>query len=448
MNTQIESSENNQTNLTTQGEDYIDKLDREKLAKNFVSVLTSQNANVFSINGGWGSGKTWFLKFVENECEKQNIPFVQFNVWKNDYCDFPLQAIVAEITKLLKQYHSPESKEILDMEENVNNFLKFLAPFAPLIKFDASKLITVASYNDFKKLKDKFIDSLVKCLENNEEIIIAIDELDRCRPDYAIKTLEVIKHFFHIPKIKFILAVDKEQLARTVKTMFGQDADTDCYLRKFVDIEYNIPALKNSDIHRYVEYCIKNKHPNINIFCLQQNSANNILYTEENRGYFKKNTYGSDNAYIEVIIKSIIESFNYSNLSLRDLEKLFLKLDILTHQFGQVQVFNFEFLWNLLIINIKYNDLYILIENPEVSIQEVRNYLKIATGDKNKVKYYDSINGNSLLMYIIDGIKHKLDVDYAYTRRSKATIVGEVSFLYSKDLKKYFEIINLSEGFE
>lgn len=93
--------EKNQTELTVLKENYTDLLDRKKLAKNFTSILTAQNANVFSINGGWGSGKTWFLKFIEEECQQQKIPFVQFNVWENDYLNDPFSAIIAELSTLL-----------------------------------------------------------------------------------------------------------------------------------------------------------------------------------------------------------------------------------------------------------------------------------------------------------------------------------------------------------
>ena len=80
---------------------YEDLLDRRKLAKNFLDVLISHPASVYSINAPWGTGKTWFLKFIEDECKEQNVPFIQFNVWETDYAKDPFQAILSELMNLL-----------------------------------------------------------------------------------------------------------------------------------------------------------------------------------------------------------------------------------------------------------------------------------------------------------------------------------------------------------
>ena len=50
-----------------------------------------------------------------------------------------------------------------------------------------------------------------------------VDELDRCRPDYAITYLETIKHIFDIKGAVFILAADRQQLENSAKTAFGLD---------------------------------------------------------------------------------------------------------------------------------------------------------------------------------------------------------------------------------
>lgn len=424
--------------------DFDDKLDRRKLAKNFISVLTSQNANVFSINGSWGSGKTWFLKFIEEECKKEKIPFVQFNVWKNDYLNDPFSAIIAELSNLLG-FNEDQIKE-LTSKLTLNASIGFMGNNVGF-QYDPTK--NISEYKKLKREKEDFIKLLTKKIK--KQTIIAIDELDRCRPDYAIRTLEIIKHFFNIEGLKFILAVDKQQLQNTVKALYGQEADTDCYLRKFVDVEYNLPVPKSSNMYNYVLDLVTRKYPKIYSFCIEKNSTGNILSRDDNSGYFRKNRYGDDSAYMQLIIKSTITSSHLASLELRDIEKLFLKLDIIINNFKQVEAFNFDFLYNLLIINLKHNDLYILIENPEISFSNVLNYLKIITGDKNKDKYYDFVRINSLLTNIIDGVKHTVDSRYAFARGTtdfKYNVRDELTYLYSEDLRKYFEIINLSEGFE
>ena len=75
----------------------------------------------------------------------------------------------------------------------------------------------------------------------NLPLIVAIDELDRCRPSYAIELLEVAKHLFAVDHVVFVLAVNCEQLAHSVKALYGNDFDAEGYLRRFFDVDCQLP---------------------------------------------------------------------------------------------------------------------------------------------------------------------------------------------------------------
>lgn len=72
--------------------------------------------------------------------------------------------------------------------------------------------------------------------------LIFIDELDRCRPTYAIAMLERIKHLFNIPGIAVVLATDTSQLAHSIKSVYGQDFDSQKYLQRFLSRTYPLPS--------------------------------------------------------------------------------------------------------------------------------------------------------------------------------------------------------------
>ena len=74
-----------------------------------------------------------------------------------------------------------------------------------------------------------------------EGLIVAIDELDRCRPSYAVELLEVAKHLFSVDRIVFVLAVNLDQLAHSVRALYGSDFDAKGYLRRFVDVDFYLP---------------------------------------------------------------------------------------------------------------------------------------------------------------------------------------------------------------
>ena len=103
------------------------------------------------------------------------------------------------------------------------------------------------SIQDFKKQLTKTIDGFPERTDaegskfSNKKLIIFVDELDRCRPSYAIQILECIKHLFDVPGVIFILAIDVEQLEATIEKTYGAADSGESYLRKFVDWQLNIP---------------------------------------------------------------------------------------------------------------------------------------------------------------------------------------------------------------
>lgn len=108
----------------------------------------------------------------------------------------------------------------------------------------------VDSFQREKELLSKFrseLEAAVAQLPNSGKkptLVFFIDELDRCRPTFAIELLERIKHLFDVPNITFVLSLDKKQLEASTAAVYGQGIDAPEYLRRFIDLEYGIPKSK------------------------------------------------------------------------------------------------------------------------------------------------------------------------------------------------------------
>lgn len=74
------------------------------------------------------------------------------------------------------------------------------------------------------------------------KLVIVIDELDRCRPDYALSLLETIKHFFAVDGVHFVLGVNLKELQNSVRARYGVGANAETYLQKFVNLHYTLPS--------------------------------------------------------------------------------------------------------------------------------------------------------------------------------------------------------------
>ena len=99
--------------------------------------------------------------------------------------------------------------------------------------------------NDYLETKhaiESFKEALEKLVQGLEKpLVIMIDELDRCRPSYAVELLEVAKHLFAVDNVVFVLAVNRAELAHSVKALYGSGFCAERYLRRFFDLDFRLP---------------------------------------------------------------------------------------------------------------------------------------------------------------------------------------------------------------
>lgn len=275
-------------------------LDRNKYIEQFYKMLTSNTSNfsTISLDGKWGSGKTFFIKhtqllmsvklyeerkadftsiFGKYDDEKYStikykvsnldqcdvFPFY-YDAWDNDSDPFPVLSILYSICKSLDN-GLLEKKSI---KENFNSILSCLSKSAPILFGVPDIYGCIKQINDdFKSSRNKelllpvtdhhsiieSIKALIKVVIDNshcKSIVIFVDELDRCNPSYAVRLLEDIKHYFSIDNVTFVFSVNLSELQHMVKMVYGDKFDAFRYLDRFFDIRLNLPAI---DQERYLK---------------------------------------------------------------------------------------------------------------------------------------------------------------------------------------------------
>ncbi len=247
-----------------------DLLDRSKYAKFLSSFLASKGKEenfVLNINASWGAGKTWFLKRWAEEI-KNTHPVVFIDAWKSDHSKDPFLAVISAIVNDLEKMVDPRRVES-SLTKKSWLLMKSIAPEVTkgIIKKylgadcdeisraieedDENILASIGSkiVGDLIKVHDKTnntidefkvaISSYLQCIEAEKKLclplFIFIDELDRCRPTYAIEMLETIKHIFDMKKVVFIVATDKSQLQHSIKAVYGSGFNSSKYLDRFFD---------------------------------------------------------------------------------------------------------------------------------------------------------------------------------------------------------------------
>ena len=141
--------------------------------------------------------------------------------------------------------------------------------------FKENSFEKIKEYQEYKNLIFNFKKSL---FNDNKPKVIVIDELDRCKPTYAIELLETIKHFFGVKNIIFVFLVNKKQLQSIVSTSYLQDDECSEYFEKFFDIQFNLPELEYEDFIQ-IEYNNYNQLETYKAY--EKNIQNGYLFSED-----------------------------------------------------------------------------------------------------------------------------------------------------------------------
>lgn len=242
-----------------------DVLDRNSISKQLSELVDRiEDPIVIALDDKWGSGKTFFLKrWVAAHTTQNNgtATTIYFDAFENDYLTDPLISIITAV-----------SERIADKQQKTVNEWKTVATkLAKPALAIALSIVTAGAKQHLDEIGDMIADTTsaeakdaIKDIWQVEKdrkdamlefrkllseltqtqgapIVIVVDELDRCRPDYALTVLEVIKHFFSVPKVHFILGVNGTALESIVKARYGAEIDAESYLRKFINLSFSLP---------------------------------------------------------------------------------------------------------------------------------------------------------------------------------------------------------------
>lgn len=263
-----------------------DVIKRNDTLKKFISILYSlEDNNIISLNGEWGSGKTFFVKQIEKvisnlngNIDKEIADFVDdfknkelkdiniqgkmetiyFNAWEYDSSQDPLIALIYSIIA-----NNSELKDMVQIREKIGDKIaRIISGLNFGVSFFDGKVSVEYQHNyrenkniteeiiSMEQIKGVFNQLLQDIMaEKVEKLVIFIDELDRCNPSFAVKVLERVKHFFDDERFIFVFSVNLNELQYTIKKFYGEGIDGYAYLDKFFDLSFSLPRI---DLNKYI----------------------------------------------------------------------------------------------------------------------------------------------------------------------------------------------------
>lgn len=264
----------------------LDLLKRKEFVDNFTSIIKNYSKHSFSIaiDGLWGSGKTFTIDMIEESLFNEFLIF-KYNAWENDFYEEPLIALLTTMVDHLNEMNKLENSINGITNEILSNCKdKIIAIISKIseqkLGFDIINTIKKTK-NFFKKkrveseIKNSFDQNInlktaikevrktLTELTSNTKIIFIVDELDRCLPQQAIRTLERTHHIFEgLDKTILLYTFDKNQLTGMLKNIYGTDFNPKQYFKKLFDVTLKLP---NGEIDDNIESYIKDYLEDFNL---------------------------------------------------------------------------------------------------------------------------------------------------------------------------------------
>ena len=264
-----------------------DLLSFSEYGHSFTNLIKSiDDAKVISIEAGFGHGKTFFRTAWAEQLRQSGEIVIEIDALQSDHFGEPIitflgallsalpkkqQEVVARLGKQGKKLAGAVSRAALravlrsGAEEIIESASDWLTEQAEgqdalegaieSVEQEMSKLAgqMIASQLAAENARQKEFPEQIVALRDaltagrdNPRVVILIDELDRCHPEYAISLLEAMKLVFGQPGFVFCLMVNADYLERIAARRFGEGAEGEQYLDKFVDIRLKLAARRES----------------------------------------------------------------------------------------------------------------------------------------------------------------------------------------------------------
>lgn len=281
-----------------------DKIGRKEIVNKICGLVESLNEGsnfCLSINGEWGSGKSFVLDMIEDRLsQSSDYIIVKYDAWKNSFYPDPLIAILYCVLDSLslnckqikiRQYKKATIKvlkktvtekvdkitdDVIEMLSKNGGWTGLVAAaikiIRSIIKEAQVSILDNKLFDDFKSYQDllnEFIIvlNLLTTYEDKEhspkKLVVLVDEIDRCLPNDQLKILERLHHLFDVKNCAVIVAMNHSCIAKTVKTLYGIDGNE--YLRKFFDFVFKLDTSADVYLNNlfgdFINNCGKFKTP-------------------------------------------------------------------------------------------------------------------------------------------------------------------------------------------
>lgn len=263
-----------------------DLLSFDAVAETIADALFDEKLNpiALGVSGSWGSGKTTVLNLIDGQVksrsagEGKSVLVVRADPWRYDPSVGPKESLISEVlTALSKEFSDADAvgktagEAFKKLVKRVNwaKALKLAARTSLTLQLpkldDVLDLVsdapdTLDSEKGMMAFREEFRAFLEEpALAHVAQVVVLVDDLDRCLPDTVVETLEAIRLFLSVEGMSFVIAADEERVADAIQQKLKtphapneEEGVASLYLHKIVQTTIPLPALSHFDTRAYL----------------------------------------------------------------------------------------------------------------------------------------------------------------------------------------------------
>lgn len=226
-----------------------DAFDREAVSTRLTETVSKigregRKSGLVIVSGDYGVGKSFFLKRWVAEWAKEGTA-IEHNMWECEDDDDPLVGLVCSLLEAAKSASADEPSEDT-LSRLKTEVLRYTQPTLSALSVATQDLAKKFLGIDAQALMDEWmgkadpmsrwhvkrkardaIKTLLSDIVNGSEggpLVVVIDELDRCRPIFAVETLKRLNHVLDIPRVVFVVGVNMSALEASVRSVYGDNS--------------------------------------------------------------------------------------------------------------------------------------------------------------------------------------------------------------------------------
>lgn len=302
-------------------------LEKSGLIESITDLLLRLDIKTVCLDGRWGTGKTFFChRLIKHLEEQTEVPLVLYmDCFEEDSVNEPMLSLMTLLYQAVDEDIKQKLANCVARVLKATAWVGAASAINMVIPGQGKTIVDnltksnntrnlLETYADKRKTLDE-LKGLLNRIVETKQVIFVLDELDRCRPDYAVKVLESVKHIFNVEKVGFVFSVNESILRQSIAHVYGMN---DCceYLDKFFERRVSLPHNFGNRVNGVNNDCRAYAWLLNRLNFLEKNIKTNTHYILQNKSGY---SYCDDGGVNVVVMKEVLEG---GRRTIRDAENI------------------------------------------------------------------------------------------------------------------------------